>query len=479
MEGEITERTEKRYLGRFSVPFATIYTTGRIEGTFRVDTPAFSFGYNHLHSRSKITKKSSFDESLQNLLQHASRTTTIWKMIFDCDCLGKSNENVLEMNNYANSVSDLKGVNPNQSSSRLLGNNLESELAYFVASDHSATYLKILITLDPLLMAPPSPTQLSRYELITTSVIPQDKIHISYAKRWLDRLKHYGDHVLNRSYLLFATNSSGQEVFIPRYLIPQRPPPGFYSRRACIHLTTLIPFLRDNLSFSDDIDLWCTAKQMWEIGAGDEEEHAVLLYNYLYYLTHYSSNKSDAPQQAYQSGNIARKVSNVSTIGGTNIIVGYPSPEILAKESIFLVYGNGIPEGKTVYVLVRLHQIPPPQVFEPRNYILINPNTGYVYSAADRNCPLKSVYTLTTPYNIWANIQPNDSPNDILYNVQQPTMWQSFFNDSYPYPSNGLQTIQDDVFYVETKKSYAMEIENALKDSIKINLRKWRSKRQR
>jgi hypothetical protein len=41
---------EKRYLGSFSVPFETIYTEGRVEGVFRLDTPAINFGYDHAAS---------------------------------------------------------------------------------------------------------------------------------------------------------------------------------------------------------------------------------------------------------------------------------------------------------------------------------------------------------------------------------------------------------------------------------------------
>lgn len=41
---------ERRYLGSFSVPFETIYTEGRIEGVFRIDTPPINFGYDHAAS---------------------------------------------------------------------------------------------------------------------------------------------------------------------------------------------------------------------------------------------------------------------------------------------------------------------------------------------------------------------------------------------------------------------------------------------
>ena len=50
LEGESPFRVERRYLGSFSVPFETIYTEGRIEGVFRLDTPAINFGYDHAAS---------------------------------------------------------------------------------------------------------------------------------------------------------------------------------------------------------------------------------------------------------------------------------------------------------------------------------------------------------------------------------------------------------------------------------------------
>ena len=50
LEGESTIRVEKRYLGSFTVPFETIYTEGRIEGVFRIDTPPINFGYDHAAS---------------------------------------------------------------------------------------------------------------------------------------------------------------------------------------------------------------------------------------------------------------------------------------------------------------------------------------------------------------------------------------------------------------------------------------------
>ena len=54
LEGESPLRTEKRYIGSFSMPFETVYREGRIEGVFRVDAPAINFGYDHVASTTPV-----------------------------------------------------------------------------------------------------------------------------------------------------------------------------------------------------------------------------------------------------------------------------------------------------------------------------------------------------------------------------------------------------------------------------------------
>lgn len=51
-----------------------------------------------------------------------------------------------------------------------------------------------------------------------------------------------------------------------------------------LHFRRINIFVSDAQSFLGEVDLWCTNQQFWEIGAGDEEEHATMLYNYLYYI---------------------------------------------------------------------------------------------------------------------------------------------------------------------------------------------------
>lgn len=62
---------ERRYLGSFSVPFETIYTEGRVEGVFRLDTPAINFGYDHAASgitRREKQQSNMFEGNINNVV---------------------------------------------------------------------------------------------------------------------------------------------------------------------------------------------------------------------------------------------------------------------------------------------------------------------------------------------------------------------------------------------------------------------------
>ena len=56
----------------------------------------------------------------------------------------------------------------------------------------------------------------------------------------------------------------------------------------------------------------------------------------------------------------------------------------------------------------------------PEEFLVINPITGYVFSAADANCSLLEIYSLVTPENIFANIQKDDRPCKMSFDVSNP-----------------------------------------------------------
>ena len=322
-----------------------------------------------------------------------------------------------------------------------------------------------MITLDPVLTTTPDVPD----ELALSNILAEDRAVGAYARQWLKSIKAVGAHTKDRNYKLFGTNSSGFNVFICRYLTAQQPPKGYESRRACVHLISNIPFMNDAQSFIGEMDLWCTSSQFWEIGAGDEEEHAVTLFNYLYFLS--LKGRSMSVSQSQQGGI------------GAGAAAARPEPgsaaEALSKESVFLVMGKAIPEGETVYVMIRDLKRASPYGWGPENFLVINPWTGYIYSAVDPNCPLRDVYILATPTNVWANLQVQSAPSEMSFDLTNTSSWRPFFGVRFPQPTGGLNTVQTEIEYSETSPGYALEIEKSLFQSIRNRIRKWRSKRQR
>jgi len=311
--------------------------------------------------------------------------------------------------------------------------------------DDSITYLKVMITLDPILVTAPSVPN----EVTLSSVHREDRDMSLYARKWLRDVKALNQVTARREYKLFGTDSKGCNVFVGRYLTSQRPPTGFESRRSCVHLVSSIPFMKDGQSFVGSFDLWCNSKEFWEIGAGDEEEHAVQLFNYLYYLSLKKRTAEDTSD--------------------------------VLKESVFLVMGKAVPEGYTVYVMLR-DDVRSQTAVDPwraDNFLLINPWTGCMYSAMDPNCPIRDIQLLCTPSNVWANLQVAERPAQINFNLLDPSSWRPFFGHRLPLPMGGLASIQPAVEYTETSPGYALEVEKSLTQTLRNTVRRWRSRRHR
>lgn len=111
---------------------------------------------------------------------------------------------------------------------------------------------------------------------------------------------------------------------------------------------------------AESLDVWCTSSEFLDIMAGDWEEHATLLCNFFLHL----------------------------------------------KQEAYIVFGRGIPEGDTVYVMTRERGPDRDEIF------FWNASKGKRYNAKDIHCTLKEVYTIVDQHNIWANTQSTKSiPN--------------------------------------------------------------------
>lgn len=339
---------------------------------------------------------------------------------------------------------------------QLVPENIVKEFDLSCSMTTATTYLTVMVTLDPLLVTSPYVDS----DVTISTTFPPDRPLVTYAQLWLQTIRDLGPHTKKRRYMLFGSNSDGLSVLLCRYLKPLPPPPGILSRRACIHLVSLLPFIPDSQAFVGEFDLWCTVSQTWQIMGGDEEEHATTLFNYLYYLSLKSRGEVPAGE-----GQDKDKKSSSSSLARDRFYLGYPSEEFIRNEELFLVIGQAIPEGDTVYILMRAAPVLSASRATinvatnaksssldntPKGWVLINPVTGYIYSAADPHCPLHEISCLVTPYNIWTNIQKTSKPKDLMFDVFQLSHWRPLFGQRFRPNIPGLTPIQSDVLYEPT-----------------------------
>ena len=458
MEGDKTSRTEKRFLGTFSVPFVTLYHRSTIEGIFRLNTPLFNFGYETIATSTlrnePLPDPDTEDDDILQEICGSPALYNIWN----------------SAKQYYTAVNDFfkKKALITFKDGSYIQESTTQELPHYCTGG-SSTFFHVMMTFDPLLLTAPEVEE----EMTIRNVIQDDIPFIRHCSKWMDDVKNAINPVTStRSYKVFCQNSSGLYVFIPRFLTPTRPPSGFENRRACIHLVSNIPFLPDSNATLNEMDLWCTGKEMWDIGAGDEEEHATTLYNYLYYLNIKNADRTVKSANAPNSS-VTRSIKDLSS--------SYPTDEYVAKESLFLVIGNALPEGSAVYVLSRDGEKAKrgSQEYDADNFFVINPCNGQIFSCVDPNCPLQEIYMMATPYNIWANIQISAKPCKMKYNVLNPQDWRPFIGSRIPPPVGGIHTIQEKVNNTVTNSNLVSDIEVAVKTAIRNNMRKWRSKRAR
>ena len=462
-DGENTVFNERRYLGSFVLPFSTVWASadGKIEGVFRLDVPCINFGYVPAPPLENIgsLQRSMFqddpvsagagaasdyvDPAHQATAFEALLSLVLPKRTFQHIVAGWS-----KRTRKQNELSDT-GVQ--------LRPAMEREFEYYCGNS-STTYMKLMITLDPILVSPPHIPQ----EVGLSSLYPEDKPFAGAARSWLRSVHSVSKYTKERPFKLFGANTRGFSVLLCRYLVPMRPPQGFSSRRACIHLVSLLPFMADAQSFQGESDMWCTAKEAWETGAGDEEEHATLLYNYLYYLNHVAA--SDESVAAGANLRHSRAQRQAQSRSERERPQSYPTEDAVRAERVFLVLGKAVPEGDSVYVMIRDDLAALHNPHSPANFVLINPCTGQMYPAGDSRCPLVEVACLATPYNVWANVQPGGQPCELSYDILNPDHWRPFFGRRLPPPATGIHPVQEEIEYEPTPPVYALDVERTVRE---------------
>lgn len=367
---------ETRYLGSLSIPFSVIYNTGTIEGTVRLTTPPASLGYRY------------------EQLGHAAALAE----------------------EHAGATGDMA--------------------AAALINEANETYMSLKVTLQPLLAKLPDPAD-------TTPPKGEKRWVLGHCRRFEQaHSKHY--------VRVLATDMDGKSVLLNRYLRPQNPPPdpteGDISLEwleggsdqppmdtidKVARFVSLIPFIEDRMQVSGAEDMWCTSQEFLGLGAGDWEEHAILLANYFQWIEEHHPSKDGA-------------------------------------WSTYLCTGNAIVEGESVYV-VRMHQ-------RSGSVVLWNAADGIAYNAKDERCPLVRVGMLANSKNCWANVQKMAEPWKISWAIGNPKMWAPLWTSSTPMPSE-MVPFEDRqtglLVYQPTSPTFVDELENEINTMLRDQFRKW------
>lgn len=175
----------------------------------------------------------------------------------------------------------------------------KSEKPYIFASSAKAkdmntlnpylpTYVNISLACEPEFAFPPK-----NYSNYTPGA--ENPQMLIMGKAWMDQyFKNKDNH--KKHIRIWADNIMGQSVYLPKYLGPLQPPPGFpidkdaYKKAA--RFVSLIPFKADSAIFRDMPDVFSNGQQFIDLRTGDFEEFAILLCNYFNYIDQHLKNDS-------------------------------------------------------------------------------------------------------------------------------------------------------------------------------------------
>jgi len=220
----------------------------------------------------------------------------------------------------------------------------------------------------------------------------------------------FDEFTKKRRICLMAMISKGEPVILSRMILPQRPPPECLDPYSIVRFVSMIPNVPDIRTFGTSSDIWCTSQEFLDMQCGDEEEHAVLLCNYLKYI---------------------------------------------GRDS-YVVLGYDFFSGNASYVLTISNNGP----------ILISPLNGKVTLATDINCDMFSIGVVFNENNIWINIQNEVSPQKISWEFEDEKCWYSFFNKKHPLPPMApLQ--QEELVYIPPDEENALRIENEIYNNLR------------
>ncbi|KAE9011046.1 hypothetical protein PF005_g10830 [Phytophthora fragariae] len=426
---------ENCFLGSLDVPFLTLYRGGRLEGSLRCEMPVEHLGYVNLQVGSTRGTTSS-------ILKYSTEPPSATSSDDEGGSPRQRRKREISRNGPTQKRSSMNPKSPPRSSeaSDTEGDEDDDtdELGVKQAA-HEATFLKLTLLLDPVLPVASRTTDNEGAEAWTSGAgNAQDKPFLAHAQRWAISVRNSApaNAARYRNYNFFVRNLSHGATFLPRFLRAQPPPPELQSASLAtlVRYVSLIPFLDDWLAFDGDKDVWSTTQEFLNMGAGDHEEHAVLLANYFMWYDH-RHRKKDEDHKSSRS---------------------------------YLVLGHSVPEGNIVFVL--------------RRGVLWNASTGVGYAVSDPHLPLRDVSLVVSSKNVFANVQPltfasgasAGSSHDLNWDVESNVKgWKPFFTTMNITLPPSVQ--RRELTYGDTAPEFVEQVERELREALKLAVRRWRS----
>lgn len=397
-------RWEPVWLGSVTIPFSAVYERSKIAGLFHVQVPPIFVGY----------EGSAASVAPDSFLRTRNISTAV-KDANDPDASTRSSPG-----NATATVSEMEPVD------------LGAVVVSKYGRHNTATFDKpedVVVTLDTtretlidlfITLEPPLPLSTQ----VKLPYKPAESVEVLKAAHAWEKART----PKTRLWKALTVSLKGETSFVSSFIESLPLPPDISTVEHAVRFVSLLPCIPRAAVLGGQADIWSHPYQVFEVGAGDYDEHAILLCCYL------------------------------KTLGRIS----------------YVVLGHGIPEGRTAYVALIYDNF----VNGTVQVTLINPVTGKFYTPKDAHCPLKEVGCLFDDRNAYGNCQQFSDPTRMNWEVQDTRYWTPVFTKGMEYSKrNGFDAAispNQSIVYKSLKPDYLKSLERGIEKSIVKAIEDWR-----